>query len=117
MIFEIVLTPDREAVLVSEIADLIANAIHPQPPEGSTESYLTMHTEVQNEHRSALMANIRYGNLVALSPKTKLPTDENNPAGFVTVAAFIKYAAQFNIGVRVAAPADMTRPGVASGQE
>lgn len=103
MYHEIVLKAGQKTILVSEIADLIANAIHPLPPEGRTEIYLNMLSEAEREHRSALMANIRYGNLIALSPKTNQPTDENNPKGYVTVEAFARYVADFGIAVRFAA--------------
>ncbi len=102
MLFEIVLNAGQKMVRVTDIPLLIACAMHSQPPEGRTESYVNQLTEAEKEHRSALMASVRYGYLTVLSSKTGLPTGENNPLGVVTAEDFINYAAQFNIGVRIA---------------
>lgn len=109
MLFEIVLKAGQKTVPVTEIPLLIACALHPQPSEGRTESYANALNEAEMEHRSALMASVRYGYLRVLSSKTNLPTGENNPLGVVTAEAFINYAAQFNISVRMAELAD-SRP-------
>jgi len=102
MHFEIILKSGQKSIPVTEIPFLIASALNPQPQEGRTESYLNQLSDAEREHRSALMASVRYGYLTVLSSKTNLPTGENNPLGIVTVEAFIKYVAQFNIGVRIA---------------
>lgn len=102
MRFEIVLKAGQKTIPVAEIPSLIAYAMHPLGPEGRTESYLNQLAEAENEHRSALMASVRYGYLTVLSSKTNLPTGENNPLAMVTVEAFTNYVAQFNIDVRVA---------------
>lgn len=102
MPFEIVLKAGEPGVPTSRVPGLIAGALRPPPPEGRTATYLEQLTETEWEHRSAFMANVRYGNLVVLSRKTNLPTDENNPAGFVPMEDFINYVAQFNVNVRFA---------------
>lgn len=102
MQFEIVLPAGQKTIPLREIPLLIASAMHPQPPEGRTETYLSQLAEAENGHRSALMGSVRYGYLTVLSSKTNLPTGENNPLGVVTLDAFVKYVEQFNIGVRIA---------------
>jgi hypothetical protein len=62
--------------------------------------------EAEKEHRQAIVAAIRRGDLKVVAPHTRLATDEFRANSQVSVEELRRYVAQFKIVVRLESPAE-----------
>lgn len=62
--------------------------------------------EAEKQHRQAIVAAIRRGELKVVVPNTRLPTDEYRADSQISVEELRRYVAQFKVAVRLEPPAE-----------